>query len=312
MPENNSFMKWFKGLNTGEKIAFWGTVFAGLCFLCAIYPIVHAEEKKDLVHQDSTFLAEQLYSDLCKANEDNCRLREGMHSKEDEIASLKDIIEDLRKPRQTQEETDLATKAEIELAKGNVEAAKGFYADEAKRNLRASDESRLKAAENYRRIGALDFMNNPKEAVKAYEKSVELDPESAIGWNRLGLLYKLLGNIDKAKQAYQEVSRLCKENEELKAVVYNNLANIRLSQGDLEGAEDFYNKALEIFKKFEHPKGMAAAYGNLGNIRQTQGDLEGAEEYWQKALTLFSQIGATREIKKTQSLLDKLEENKDS
>ncbi|WP_415717640.1 tetratricopeptide repeat protein [Maridesulfovibrio sp.] len=291
MGENKGFIQWFKGLSTGDQIKFGGVVVAIMGLLLSAYSILRTEPRQDLLHKDSKILAEQIYEDLRKTNEENGRLREGMHSKEDEIAALKDIIEDLRKPRKTQEETDLATKAEIELAKGNVEAAKGFYADEVKRNLKDSNDSKLKAAENYRRIGALDFMNNPKEAVKAYEKSVELDPDNVVGWNRLGVLHKLLGNLKLAGDAFNEVLQLSNSDKSIKAVAYGNLGVIRQTQGDLEGAEEFQLKALEIDKELGSKEGMAIRYGNLGLIRKTQGDLEGAEELYLKALDVFKELG---------------------
>ncbi|WP_419779674.1 tetratricopeptide repeat protein [Maridesulfovibrio sp.] len=302
--------------------------------------------------EDPDKLSRKIFEKLCAKDDELCKAQQTLRTREDEIKDLKDIIEDLRKPRETEEETNLAAKAEMELAKGNVEAAKGFYAEEAKKNLNTIDENKLEAAKNYRRIGALDYMTNPKEAVKSYQKSIELDPSSADGWNQLGLLNRLLGNLKFAEDAFNEVLRLSDSDKSFKAIAYGNLGLIRHTQGDLEGAEDFHLKALEIDKELGCKEGIAAAYGNLGLIRKTQGDLEEAEEfhlkaleideelgrkegmairygnlgnirktqgnleaakdYWQKALTLFSQIGATREIKKTQALLDELEANKDS
>jgi lipopolysaccharide biosynthesis regulator YciM len=41
---------------------------------------------------------------------------------------------------------------------------------------------------------------------------------------------------------------------------------------------------------------MANQYGNLGNIYRTRGELDKAEEYWQKSLALFTKVGAKNKI----------------
>ncbi len=214
-----------------------------------------------------------------------------LQSKDEEIKALKDAIDGLREAQKNPKEKNHAARAEAELANGKIDLAKAFYAEEAAKHLKAGDDSYLKAAEALRRKGALDYMNNPAEAMKAYQKSVELDPKSADGWNQLGLLHHLLGNLKLAGDAFNEVLQLSNSDKSIKAVAYGNLGVIRKTQGDLEGAEDFYLKALEIDKELGSKEGMAADYGNLGVIRDTQGDLEGAEELYLKALEIDKELG---------------------
>ena len=52
---------------------------------------------------------------------------------------------------------------------------------------------------------------------------------------------------------------------------------------------------------------MASQYVNLGAIYQTRGELDKAEEYWLKSVELFRNIGAEPMVVKVQSLLDSLE-----
>jgi tetratricopeptide (TPR) repeat protein len=291
---------WFWGLNLGLKSGV-------VCALVGIYQVIthvmgslrkreteapsHNVEVNVNVPEriDSQTLAEQVYEDQRK---DLKEAHQTIQSKDAEIKALRDVIDGLRKPQETPKEDNFAAQAEAELAKGNPHLAKVFYKEEAEKNVEAGDDRYLKAAQAYRRLGFLDFMSNPKEAAKAYRKSLELDPNSADAWNRLGLLYQLFGDMKEAEEAYGKVLQLKKNDNKWKSIAYGNLGLIRYKQGDLEGAEEFYNKALEIDIEIGSKEGMAVDYGNLGVIRKIQGDLEGAEEFHNKALKLHDQLGS--------------------
>ncbi len=70
--------------------------------------------------------------------------------------------------------------------------------------------------------------------------------------------------------------------------------DIYLVQGDLAGAERFYQKALALLEvsPHSHLSGMydkynlATSYQKMGKVRAEQGDLARAEEFYQKALVL--------------------------
>ncbi|ACS80072.1 tetratricopeptide repeat protein [Maridesulfovibrio salexigens] len=271
---------WFWKLGLGLKFGFLAVVLAA--YPVGVHILSFFRKKPEQI--DSQSLAEKLYDDLKDT-------QQTVISKNEEIEALKNIIEGLRKPQETDEEDNHAAKAEAELAKGNFDLAEAFYLKQVQKDEESANESSLKAAEAYRNAGFLAFMNNPKKAFGAYQKSVELDPNSAEGWNRLGHLQKLFGNMVAAEEAYQKVLQLKGNDKSIEAVAYGNLGNIRQTQGDLEGAEEFYNKALKIDEKLGRKEGMAAEYGNIGNIRQTQGDLEGAEEFYNKSLKIDEKLG---------------------
>jgi hypothetical protein len=48
---------------------------------------------------------------------------------------------------------------------------------------------------------------------------------------------------------------------------------------------------------------MSNQYGNMGNVYGIRGDLDKAEEYWMKSLQLYEEIGAKNEIRKLQKQL---------
>ena len=53
---------------------------------------------------------------------------------------------------------------------------------------------------------------------------------------------------------------------------------------------------------------MASQYGNLGSVYHERGDFGKTKEYWEKALELFKKIGMKPEIVKTQQAIDQLKD----
>jgi len=281
MRDDKGLVTWFRGLKNSNKISFGTLVIGALGLLLnAIAP----------AQNNSTAMAENVFDELCKKDKELCTVRQGMQSKNEEIQALKDIIEDLRKPRATDEEQNFATKAEIELSRGNTNLAKAFYAEEAKKNIEAGNASYLRAAESLRRKGALDFLNDPEKAMVAYKESVELDPSNVLAWNRLGVLCHSLGRIEDAVNAYTEVLQLSKNNTKMTAIAYTNLGIVRRSQGDLRGADDLYKKALVIYEDLGDKKGIGSVYLNLGNICLSQNNFVTAENYYNRALATYTEL----------------------
>ena len=67
-----------------------------------------------------------------------------------------------------------------------------------------------------------------------------------------------------------------------------------------------FKKALAIDEKLGRQEGMANHYGNLGAIYQTRGELDRAEEMYEKSLALFKAVGAAPKVKQVQAWLDSL------
>ncbi len=98
---------------------------------------------------------------------------------------------------------------------------------------------------------------------------------------------------DWLKERYQKVIELC-ENKEFEdamqvledilthepdfAPAYNKIGVVKAKNGNLEGAEAYFNKAIALWPEFSSP------YSNLGNVRLEQHDTEAAENYYLKAL----------------------------
>ena len=72
-----------------------------------------------------------------------------------------------------------------------------------------------------------------------------------------------------------------------KAGIYNQLGLVSKEERKWSQAEQYYQKALEIFIEFDDRHGQASTYDNLGNLAQEQRMWQQAEQYYQKALEIF-------------------------
>jgi len=111
--------------------------------------------------------------------------------------------------------------------------------------------------------------------------------------NNLGVVYRELGNFEKAKEQHQNalalLERLQLENPTSEvADSLNKLGNVLYSLGQFQEAKDYFHKSLKIREELygnEHAD-VAASLCNLGVIHSVLDDLETAENFFQRSLAL--------------------------
>ena len=88
-----------------------------------------------------------------------------------------------------------------------------------------------------------------KEAERALQAYLEDNPQDAMAYNKLGLIYAKIKQWDKAKAYFSEALKI---NPQLVHAL-NNLGNIARQEGDLVRAKEYYEKALEVDPTFSAP-----------------------------------------------------------
>lgn len=217
-------------------------------------------------------------------------LRDTVFEKDIQIAGLIGSIEALQKERLEASPEKQATidDALSHLAEGRTEDATALL-----RNIAEEKAAAGEAAAAYRHLGAMAFLNNTQEALSAYTKAVELDPDDPDGWNQLGHLQLRLGELADAERSYQKVlaiGNMIKDQESV-AIATSNLGQIFRARGDLEQAEALFKKSLEIDIALARKEGIASNYSNLGIIYEIRGQLDHAEAMHTKSLELFAELG---------------------
>lgn len=145
-----------------------------------------------------------------------------------------------------------------------------------------------------------------KEAIEEYSKCLshpEATEENRVAANILiGNCYYGQSKFKEAEKHYREALDISKgvknEKEKLegKAAALGNLGIVLQKRGELDGALENYEKALEAHKRTGRCEGMAANYGNIGILLRQKGDLEGALEHHKKALEMHQRIGRAEGI----------------
>jgi len=114
-------------------------------------------------------------------------------------------------------------------------------------------------------------------AIEAYRKGPR---DSANLWNKMGIAYQLMFNLDEAMRCYEKSLKLDPRN----AVVLNNLGTIYDSQKEYPSAERMYHRALK------YDPHSALIYKNLGTNLLTQHKYKKGWEDYKEALTIDPDI----------------------
>lgn len=159
-------------------------------------------------------------------------------------------------------------------------------------------ESDIDKALSWNGLGnAYRCMDDYKNAVAAYQRAAELDPETSgireqaedfqggqtpnttQAWNDLGQLFLKTGSMEKAVEAFGKAMDL-KPNEGL---AYCNMARALAAQGKYAEAVPLYQKSIELL---QDDKQKADAWNGLGNVYRKLNDYESAITAYQKAVVL--------------------------
>ena len=216
-----------------------------------------------------------------------------VQAKDDQIKALTEAVTALSTGKGIDASQSELNAALAALAQGNTTLAKTLFAKTAEK----AEQQTKQGAEALRNLGALAFLdNNTQEALQAYSRATQLDPDNADGWNMLGLLLDRVGDLTEAIAAYNTVLALGDKHGDKQeiAIAYGNLGTVYQIRGDLDKAIGFTQKALKLHEDLGSRAGMAINYGNLGAIYQIRGDLDKAIEFQQKAVKLDEGLGSKK------------------
>jgi len=143
-----------------------------------------------------------------------------------------------------------------------------------------------------------------EEAIEEFNKCLShpgATEENRVAANILiGNCYYAQSRFKEAEEHYRgalDISKRVKDKSEAlrgRAVALGNIGVVLHQKGHLEGALEYYRKALKIHEKIGNLSGMASDYGNIGLILEQKGDLEGAIGNHREALKMFESLGDLR------------------
>lgn len=132
----------------------------------------------------------------------------------------------------------------------------------------------------YNKGMALKNNGNEKEAIEAFEKATELDPELGEAYYNIGLIYIELNDLENAKI---NLEKAVDDSIEL-ALPY--IGHIYEKEGN-------YEKAIQFLKKYTDHQQEASIYNQIGLMKVELGNYELALDSFKQALEIEN---ANREI----------------
>ncbi|MCZ7667845.1 MAG: tetratricopeptide repeat protein [Chloroflexi bacterium] len=115
-----------------------------------------------------------------------------------------------------------------------------------------------------------------QDAIAAYHKAIELDPNDATAYNNLGNVYSENSRYQDAINAYHKAI----ESRPHYAAPHNGLGIVYRKNGRYQDAIAAYHKAIEL------DPNDATAYNNLGNVYRANGRYQDAIAAYHKAIEL--------------------------
>tara|TARA_B100000787_G_scaffold89903_1_gene66448 strand:- start:65 stop:1447 length:1383 start_codon:yes stop_codon:yes gene_type:complete len=115
-----------------------------------------------------------------------------------------------------------------------------------------------------------------QKAKKCYEKAITINPNHVGAHNNLGVIFKELEEHQKAKDCFEKVITI--DPNHIDAL--NNLGAVLQDLGEHQKAKDFFEKVITIDPNYVN------AYSNLGAMFQDLGEYQKAEDYYKKAIAL--------------------------
>ncbi len=112
------------------------------------------------------------------------------------------------------------------------------------------------------------------QAVAAYQKAIELNPEAAGAFINLGTIYYNMQRLPEAENCY----RAAAEIDPQYALAFFNLGNVHDERGNFEAARDNYHQALAIQPQY------ADAHYNLALVLEKLGQRGKALHHWRRYL----------------------------
>lgn len=121
----------------------------------------------------------------------------------------------------------------------------------------------------------------------------------------LANIYGMAGDYSSAMKLDEEGIRIADSinSPKLKSPFYDNKANCFLYSNQLDSAQFYFNKCLEIDRMTQNPKQIADTYSNLGQLAAFRKDFPKAEQHLKKSIEILQQIDSKPNLLKSYEIL---------
>ncbi len=188
---------------------------------------------------------------------------------------------------------------------GEYEDMKETFFEELERAEDLEDKTSL--AKAYHDLGSLERGKvKSEDCIDYLQKSIEIrknlieDEESyeekyelSRSYNNLATNYLQLGELDKAQTYFEKALEIQRDinNKTLEVTTSNNLANLFRRMGELNKSEELLKESIDILKKIDYTPGHVLVQNFGGLISLERGEFDRALVKFEKALKISDEMG---------------------
>jgi tetratricopeptide (TPR) repeat protein len=198
------------------------------------------------------------------------------------------------------QEGDDRFKQALELLKENkvTDATALFQAVADDKAARIKQDSK-EAAAAYRNLGAIAGLADPKRALDAYTKAVDLDPDDLRSLLWVGWIQKERGYLEDSEKRLQRLLSIAKINDDFwRYWAHLGLGDIRRDRADPQGAMTHYLEAQSLSERLSNAspnnigweRDLSVFYDKIGDMLQEQHKLPEALKYFQDSLAVVERL----------------------
>ena len=160
----------------------------------------------------------------------------------------------------------------------------------------------------WRQIAALTFFLENRTSERHYKKIIEQHDRTPEMTYQLAVIQMLQQkNRDSAALFKQFINLPQNKNTAYEAASYGNLGIIALREKDVQLAEYYILRSLQLNTKLKRQKAIALQHANLGIVALNKGKPRSARLNFNRALERFAALGETENIARVRNTLGELE-----
>ena len=186
------------------------------------------------------------------------------------------------------------------LGEKKIEEASVLLRQVAEEKEHAAETSSREAATAYRHLGAIAGLADPKRALDAYEKALQLDPDDVESLVSAGQLQIERGQLDDAERRLQRAQSVAGDGKDSRQRYWAQLglADILVQRGDLATAMQEYREAASVADRLAKAdpsntgwqRALSVSYEKIGNVLVEQGDLTAALTSFRDSLAIRDRL----------------------
>ncbi len=150
----------------------------------------------------------------------------------------------------------------------------------------------------YSDIAEYLIYNNPDSSRKYINKALKINKEYGNDsilinlYGTLGYSYELVGNLEKAENTYNKILKIALVNKDTDGVFfgYSSIGGVNYYKGKYNESLKNYHKALKIAEQINDSFLLGQMYHNIGMVHDDIGNVERGFSYYNKALKIFKVI----------------------